>query len=228
MHPGANATLSRMSGKTVLQWIAALCAFGAVFAYATRSEFQPIAQAAAPSGGLTFSDTFPEADQAWVLAAIAKTRPEARVLIEAIGGRTTIEPFFEPYGYWLGWAGPRTGPLYDVRLNLGKLDGERTIDRTAVTVHELGHVVDYALVPDDLRDRLAAQVPRSGTCPTPFLADCASPEERFADTFAKWALRGEVSITGAGYSLPAPASLEDWGAPLARLAVELQVAAARQ
>ena len=50
-------------------------------------------------------------------------------------------------------------------------------------------------------------------------------QERFADTFAKWALRGEMSITGAGYSLAAPASLEDWGAPLARMAVELQASA---
>ena len=57
-------------------------------------------------------------------------------------------------------------------------------------------------------------------------ADCAPDQERFADTFAKWALRGAVSITGAGYNLPAPASLEDWGAPLSSLAIELDVAAA--
>ena len=92
-------------------------------------------------------------------------------------------------------------------------------------IHELGHVVDYALVPDALRDRLAAAVPRTGACPEGVRADCAQAQERFADTFAKWALRGAVSAVGAGYSLPAPASLEDWGAPLAELAVELEVAA---
>ena len=55
---------------------------------------------------------------------------------------------------------------------------------------------------------------------------CAFPE-RFADTFAKWALRGELSLAGAGYGLPAPASLEEWGAPLAKLAVDLEVASRR-
>ena len=46
---------------------------------------------------------------------------------------------------------------------------------------------------------------------------CAEPAERFADTFAKWALRGGVSAVGAGYEVANPPSLEDWGAPLAAL-----------
>jgi hypothetical protein len=66
---------------------------------------------------------------------------------------------------------------------------------------------------------------RGGVCPRGILADCAGPQERFADTFAKWALRGKMSLVGAGYSLAAPPSLEDWGAPLARLAVERAAAA---
>ena len=77
-----------------------------------------------------------------------------------------------------------------------------------MTLHELGHVVDLAILDDAARDRLAAQVPLTGVA-TAKRADCAAPQERFADTFAKWALRGAVSITGAGHSLPAPASLED-------------------
>ena len=47
---------------------------------------------------------------------------------------------------------------------------------------------------------------------------------RFADTFAKWALRGAVSAIGAGYSVLPPASLEDWGAPLSLLAIQIDVA----
>ena len=50
---------------------------------------------------------------------------------------------------------------------------------------------------------------------------CAAPAERFADTFAKWALRGSVSAVGAGYEVANPPSLEDWGAPLAALSVKL-------
>ena len=46
-------------------------------------------------------------------------------------------------------------------------------------------------------------------------------EERFADTFAKWALNGAVSEVGAGYGIATPASIEDWGAPLGRLAFSL-------
>jgi hypothetical protein len=34
-------------------------------------------------------------------------------------------------------------------------------------------------------------------------------------------LRGAVSVAGAGYGVAAPASLEDWGAPLTALGVEL-------
>jgi hypothetical protein len=47
------------------------------------------------------------------------------------------------------------------------------------------------------------------------------PEERFADTFAKWALRGAVSGVGSGYSLATPVSLETWGEPLGLLAIQV-------
>jgi hypothetical protein len=220
----ADATLVGMSGKTGLQWIAMLCALGALIAYASRSAFRPVAQAATPSGGLTFADDFAEPDRQWVRAAILEARPEARALIAAVVGRTRIAPN-PPADPMAGRARPLGAGRYEVRLNLARLDSDRTIDRDTVTLHELAHVVDFALVPDDLRDRLAAQVPRSGTCWEGFRGDCANAQERFADTFAKWALRGKVSIAGAGYSLAAPASLEDWGAPLARMAVELQATA---
>jgi hypothetical protein len=82
-----------------------------------------------------------------------------------------------------------------------------------VVLHELGHVIDFAVLPDAQRDRLASAMP--GTA--------IPAQEKFADTFAKWALRGNVSIVGAGYSVPTPPSLEDWGAPLAALAVRLEV-----
>ena len=66
-----------------------------------------------------------------------------------------------------------------------------------------------------------------GGCVTPVHGDCTAPEERFADTFAKWALRGAVSAAGAGYGVASPASLEDWGTPLATLAIKIQVASRR-
>ena len=67
-------------------------------------------------------------------------------------------------------------------------------------------------------------IPRSGPYGNyggTLTGSCAEPAERFADTFAKWALRGSVSVVGAGYQVPNPPSLEDWGAPLAALSIEL-------
>ncbi len=85
-------------------------------------------------------------------------------------------------------------------------------------------MVDHALVPAELRDQLAGELPTTGACFSADTGDCTASEERFADTFAKWALRGAVSAVGAGYSVATPASLEDWGAPLSALAIDVAVA----
>jgi hypothetical protein len=92
-----------------------------------------------------------------------------------------------------------------------------------VVLHELGHVIDAALIDRALDARLDAGIPRPATCgdtggPT---GACAPAAERIADTFAKWALGGAVSAVGAGYQIPLPASIEDWGSPLATLAARL-------
>ena len=173
--------------------------------------------------GLTFTSGVAAADREWILAAVAKARPEAARLIDEVDGLVTVSTFSAPDAWVLGIARPAGTKSYEVRLNVARLNGSRQIDRDSVTLHELGHVVDHAILDDVVRNELADQVPHTGVCDGK-LADCASPEERFADTFAKWALRGAVSLTGAGYNLPAPASLEDWGAPLSALAIELDVA----
>ena len=90
------------------------------------------------------------------------------------------------------------------------------MDRDTVVLHELGHVIDFALVPEEVNAALDEQIPRGGSCG--LAIDCDLLEERFADTFAKWALSGAVSEVGAGYGIAMPASLEGWGAPLASLA----------
>jgi len=106
-----------------------------------------------------------------------------------------------------------------VSFNVAQLDGRHAYDRPTVVLHELGHVVDFALVPRTLNQQLDAGIPRGGPCGAAI--DCDRIEERFADTFAKWALHGAVSAAGAGYGIAAPPSLEDWGAPLGELAVRL-------
>jgi hypothetical protein len=173
--------------------------------------------------GLTFDPAVAPSDRAWIGGAIAQARPEAARLIDEVDGLITVRTFADPDAWALGLASVKGAGRYELRFNVSRLNGTRRIDRETVALHELGHVIDFAVLDDGVRDRLADQVPRTGVCHE-HRADCAAAEERFADTFAKWALRGAVSITGAGYNVPAPASLEDWGAPLSALAIELDVA----
>jgi hypothetical protein len=182
------------------------------------------AAAAAPPQRTAWTGVAPS-DRAWIDAAIAEARPEAATLIRHAIGRVTFRTTYAPGAAWAGLTIPE-GDGYTVELNLAFLNSERGAGmRDDVVLHELGHVVDFAEVPDAVVDRLAAEVPVTGTCLTPDTGDCTSARERFADTFAKWALRGAVSIAGAGYGIPMPASLEDWGAPLAALAARLQAGA---
>jgi hypothetical protein len=172
----------------------------------------------------TFDASVTPQDQEWILAAVAKARPEARQLIDDVDGMVTISTYSEPDGAAVGTAQQLARGRFQVRFNLAYLDGERKLDRDSTVVHELGHVIDFALMPTGMREQLAAELPNSGTCFTADTGDCTAPEERFADTFAKWALRGAVSAAGAGYSTLSPASLESWGAPLANLAIQVEVA----
>ena len=175
----------------------------------------------------TFDPSVAPQDRAWILAAIDKVRPEARQLIDDVDGMVTIGTVNEPGASYVGVTRQKGEDAFQVDFNIAYLDGERKADRDATVIHELGHVIDFAVMTPELRNQLAGQLPTSGACFTAETGDCTAPEERFADTFAKWALRGAVSAVGAGYSVATPASLEDWGAPLAARAIEIDVAAGR-
>lgn len=172
----------------------------------------------------TFAPTVTDRDKTWILAAVDKTRPEARQLIDDIDGMVTISTFNDRSLGAVGLAREAGPDRYEVLFNTAYLNRDRKADRDTTVAHELGHVVDFALMTPELRDGLAAQLPSSGACFTAESGDCTHPAERFADTFARWALRGAVSAYGAGYGVLPPASLEDWGAPLAKLAIDVEVA----
>jgi hypothetical protein len=174
--------------------------------------------------GMRFNEAVAASDREWVLASVAKARPEAQALIAEVDGLIEIQTHQGlPIGVTKIWqAGDEA--RFVISLDTVLLNGLRKIDRDVVMLHELGHVVDRAIVPQDLNDRLDEQIPRIGTCEQSeegLSGSCTEPVERFADTFAKWALRGSVSVVGAGYGIASPPSLEDWGAPLAAMAYQL-------
>ena len=171
---------------------------------------------AARAAGLRFAPEMAPADRQWILDAIARARPAAARLIAEVDGLVVIRAYSGDDA--LGLARGDVGG-FSVEFNLPRLNGDRTGDRATAVLHELGHVIDFALVPESTNAILDAQIPPSGPCGP--LIDCDSAEERFADTFAKWALKGAVSEVGAGYGIPLPRSLEDWGAPLSELAYSL-------
>jgi len=171
---------------------------------------------AARAGTLRFGTDVASADRAWIAAAVARARPEAARLIAEVDGLVRIGADVEPGALGVTRARPDG---FVVDFDLARLNNDRVMDRATVVLHELGHVIDFTLVPAVVNDALDAQIPRGGPCG--LAIDCEMPEERFADTFAKWALNGAVSEVGAGYGIAMPASIEDWGAPLARLALAL-------
>ena len=174
--------------------------------------------------GLTFASEVAPADRAWIEGALHQARPEAASLIADVDGMVTVRTASAPGAPWVGLARQTGEHAYEISFNLAYLDGGRKLDRNVAVLHEFGHIVDFALTPPQLRDQLAASLPPVGACMQPERGDCTAPQERFADTFAKWALRGAVSLAGAGYGVASPTSLEDWGAPLARLAIDVEVA----
>jgi hypothetical protein len=174
---------------------------------------------------LRFAPEVTPGDRAWILAAVASARPEAQTLIAEVDGLVEVRTDLTGSDA-IGLA--RGGPEgLSVNFDVGMLNGDRAIDRNVVVLHELGHIVDFLLADDALVRQLDAGIPPAGDCTTPGqeYGPCTAIEERFADTFAKWALRGRFSLAGSGYAIPTPPSLEDWGLPLGRLAAEVQIRA---
>jgi hypothetical protein len=156
-------------------------------------------------------------DQAVIADAIARSRPEAQRLIATVDGLVDVR-VAAAGAQAIGTTRIRPGG-FDVTLDLATVArtlGRRGIDR--LVLHELGHVVDFALVPPELNARLDAGIPTGWGCDDGQTGACAAPAERFAESFAKWATGDIGAALYAGYKIPPPGpSLEAWGAPLARL-----------
>ena len=172
--------------------------------------------AEARAAGFRWAADMTPADRQWIVAAVAQARPEAARLIAEVDGLVRLGSNFADGALGTTRGGPEG---FTVDFDFASLNNDNVMDRNTVVLHELGHVIDFALVPAATNAALDAQIPRGGPCGAAI--DCDLPEERFADTFAKWALGGAVSEVGAGYGIAMPASIESWGEPLAALAYRL-------
>jgi hypothetical protein len=187
-------------------------------ASAERAGARPLTDAVRRAT-FSFDPAVAPADRQSILAAVGAARPEARRLIALVDGlvEVRIGPTGVPGAIGLT---EDLDPGYRVTIDLGLVlqrYGPRGVDRTVL--HELGHVVDHALLTDDVIAELDAGVPQGWGCDDGKLGACANREERFAESFAKWAL-GDIGVNlEIGYKVPPPAApLDVWGAPLARLA----------
>jgi hypothetical protein len=163
-----------------------------------------------------FDPPIAAADRTAFLTAVAHARPEAQALIAEVDGLVDVHVGATDAGT-VGVT-QSEGDRYGVTVNLGAVArryGQRGIDRTVL--HELGHVVDFALVPESLDTTLDAQIPQGYGCDQQKMGSCADRRERFAESFAKWAT-GDIGVDlYLGYKVPPPDDLNAWGAPLASL-----------
>lgn len=179
-----------------------------------------IGAAATPAviaGHPSFDPTMAPSDREAVEAALAAARPEARALIERIGGSVTVATGATGISEAPGVTRLSPGRA-EVTLELGAVSqamGRRGVNR--LVLHELGHAVDHLLVPEGLKAQLDAATPAGYGCDDGGRSGgCAAREERFAESFAKWAT-GDIGVDlYLGYRVPPPPP--DWGTPLAPLA----------
>jgi hypothetical protein len=197
---------------------AAAGAWYAVDAAAARRDGVPRLGDEQRAAGFRFAAGVDPAWRAMVTDTVARSRPEAARLIGLVDGLVEIR-VAPAGGRSLGLTSGREG-RFTVVLNLDRTLrtlGARGVDR--LVLHELGHVVDLAIVPAALDSALDAQVPRGYACAAgERTSACAPREERFAETFAKWAT-GDIGVDlNAGYAVAPPdVPLDRWGAPLTSL-----------
>ena len=167
-------------------------------------------------GVLRFDPSVGAGNQRVVYEAIATARPDAQRLIGIVDGLVTVH-VGTPQG---GAAGlTESGPSIDgyrVTLDLDRVYqhmGKRGLSR--LVLHELGHVIDHALLDPAIQTTLDAGIPAGVVCEgNGSVGACANREERFAETFAKWATGDVGHNLYLGYKVPPPPQLDAWGTPL--------------
>src|SRR3954468_18683973 len=162
-----------------------LCAAASLFALRAHGaiaggegEITPEVRAAT----LNLDSVAPQ-DRVWIQAAIATARPEAQRLIAEVDGVVTVRTDLRAAGVPEDAIGltRSNGQGADVVLGVDRLNTDRAIDRNMVVLHELGHVIDFLLVDDQLMGTLDAAIPPSRECGEALdgAGGCSAVQERF-------------------------------------------------
>jgi hypothetical protein len=189
---------------------------GAVYRLSAGAARSARTEVLPPSRPLRFDSSVTPEQRGLVLQAIADARPEARRLVRLVSGLTTIHAGAVRGGD-VGLTQPQLDGTFVLALDVDlayRIKGQRGVDR--LVLHELGHVLDVALVRRDLERTLDAATPAGIGCDEGHNGACAPVRERFAESFAKWATRDMGLDVYEGYKVPPP-DLETWGQPLAAL-----------
>ena len=125
---------------------------------------RPRITAAQRNASAAYASTVPPGDRRWIEAAVAAARPEAQRLIAEVDGLVTYQVHRgDPLGVTRSRVSP-AGASFEVSFDVNSLDGDRGQDRTVTVLHEYGHVIDLAIVPQALDTRLQQGIPRTGGC----------------------------------------------------------------
>ena len=168
-----------------------------------------------------------EYEHALVLRRLKRAPSVVGELLYRVAGRLTIHrsmPEAPAGGNFTETQYDGTHVAWQVNLSQYTLNWSSKLG-AHLTMHELGHVIDGALIDDDLRNAFLALFrpsPYWNDCyPMPQGASsrCVRAPEIFADQFAFWATGfGDVRTF---YNLPPFASLRDFGALLACTSVRV-------
>jgi hypothetical protein len=208
-----------MTGSSWTRVVAAIAMAIVLAALGRASPPAPGRPVAEDRGTLTYDASVDPTSASVIEQALASARPEAAGLLARIDGLTTVS-IGRPDDGALGVASTRPDGRYDVVLDLGEtMRTTGTRGATRLVLHELGHVVDFELVDPALAAQLDDGIPPGLPCPAgTHIGSCAPREERFAETFAKWAMGNDIGADlYIGYAVPPPGNFEAWAAPLVAL-----------
>ena len=155
----ARSLSAERSGPVASEVAGARYRLDAASAKRTGARLLPVTRAAR---AFASPDVAP-ADRQAFLDAVAAARPEARRLIGLVDGLVYVRigPTVPGAIGLTGTASPVTGSPSSSVWSLARY-GPRGVERTVL--HELGHVVDHALLTDDVAAALDAGIPAGWGC----------------------------------------------------------------